>query len=122
MYQLTSREEYLELLDDIIDEHDEWVDGDPIAVANGMIGSIERIDDVRDYVRTYGNAQVDSRTLYPLDVITYSRQPVDEVERYRREQTDRVDDPDLDVYAIYTMALDLQDRSIERSRSGSIES
>lgn len=108
MHQLNSREEYIQFIDELLMKHPEWAEGDPYAVANGVVASAEYLDPKKGYIRNHGGAEVDERTLYPMDVIAYSRQPIQRVER--RYEIDEPGVLEVDKYASCTMALDIEDR------------
>ena len=109
MHQITSREEYLNVLDNIIANYAKWVYGDPVGVVVNVVGSYEHVDGEESYVRTEGGGEVLPWAFYPLDIVAYSEQPIKKVKATEPEGN-RLKFRQLDVFAVHTMAIDLEER------------
>lgn len=99
---------YEMLVAELVTRHPTTVEADPVAVANSMVYGVECVDPDTGYTRTHGTEEFMSVTLYPADVVAHSEQPVDVVDRFWNENHGHsIVEESVDVYAIYTMALDL---------------
>lgn len=118
MKQLTTTEEYRDLVSDVVDAAGaEWAAGDASDIASRLLATPAIIEDQGTPVvtMTYGMVEPLDVTLYPTDVIRLTAMPLHEIEL--RAQTD-VFDPDgqlrVDIYAHWALALDIEAEATRR--------
>lgn len=113
MRQINSEDEYEKVIEELVDEHPEWAEGDPFAVANGVVASAEQHNRSEGYQVNFGGAEVATWTLYPIEVIQYSEQHIDRVTRNFDLKEVGLE---IDKYAACSLALDIKDH-IESSKT-----
>lgn len=101
--------EYEMLVAELAERHPTAVEADPVAVANSMVYGVDAtVDPDNGYTRTHGTEEFMTTTLYPTDVVAHSEQPLNVVDRFWGENHGHpILEESVDVFAIYTMALDL---------------
>lgn len=107
---LESRAAYESVVTELACEHPTVAAGDPAALASSVVVAFDWVSEpTSGLVRTYGSAEYDERVFYPADVIAFSQQPVERVERRFNGLWECGDTFDHSLFAMYTLALDLED-------------
>lgn len=114
---ITDATGYREFVETLAREHTEVVEHDPVMVAATVIRGVDRrVDPQNGYTVTFGTNEFAGPTLYPTDVVAHSEQRQQRVDAlWKQTHPGSIHDRGVEVYAVYTMALDLLEAAVKTS-------